>query len=217
MIKQVCTFHKDTYNLKSYKEFQHGKLIVHTEYDVNNNKTYFESNYGGEPRHWMKRKFDACSKNDDGNIIFYEDSNGLFRHIRHRGKRQIKIENRFTTQTKYDGKVIPYEIIDIKVGVKIEDLITDNVFTLIANREVGTNYFYAESYVENSKYFTLKYSRFRFEEIYYQDSNDNRIIHVDEAHRITEYKDLIDEFNIVMCSENYRPDSREFRKFIPIY
>ena len=215
MIKQVCTFYEDTYNMKSYKEFHEGKLIVHTEYDVNNNKTYFESNYDNEPRHWLKRKYDECSKNSDGRIIFYEDSNGLFRYVRHRGNRQIKIENQFTTQTKYDGKVIPYEIIDIKVGFAD----ADNVFTLRANREVGTNYFYAESYVENSKYFTLKYSRFRFDEIYYQDSNmfGNRIIHVDEAYRISEYKDLIDEFNIIMCSKYYRPDSREFRKFIPIY
>ena len=64
MIKQVCTFHKDTYNLKSYKEFLEGKLIVHTEYDVNNNQTYFESNYDNEPRFWFRRKFANGVKNN---------------------------------------------------------------------------------------------------------------------------------------------------------
>jgi len=215
MIKQVCTFHKDTYNLKSYKEYLEGKLIVHTEYDVNNNKTYFESNYGDEPRFWFRRKFASGCKNDTGNIVMYEDSKGEFKYIRYEGKRRISIMNKFGKQTKFDGKEIPMEEIQINVTYDSVEL-----FTLKASRVVGTEVFYAYSYMEKSNYFTLKYSSFRFDEIYYQDSSlngYNRIIHVDEAHRITEYKDLMSEFNIIMCSKNYRPDSIGFRKFIPIY
>ena len=214
MIKQVCTFHKDTYNLKSYKEFQHGKLIVHTEYDVNNNKTYFESNYGGEDKFWYKRKFDATTINECGEILMYEDSNGKLKHIRHHGRITTKIENSFVSKLKYDESNVFYEVIQINVS---ED--SYGLFELRATREVGTKNFYAESYIEISRYFTLKYSRFKFDEIYYQDKDrrNNRIIHVEEAHIISEYKDLMHEFNIIMCSENYRPDSREFRKFIPIY
>lgn len=215
MIKQVCTFYEDTYNLKSYKEFLEGKLIVHTEYDVNNNKTYFESNYGSEPRFWMKREFASGSKNDNGHIIMYEDSHGEFKYVRYKGKRRISITNKFAKQTKFDGKEIPIE--EIEINVTLDSI---QIFELKASRFVGTEVFYAYSYIEKSNYFTLKYSSFRFDEIYYQDASlngHNRIIHVDEAHRITEYKDLMYEFNIIMCSKNYRPDSREFRKFIPIY
>ena len=38
MIKQECTFYPETYNIKSYKEFNDDNLIVHTEYDEDNNK-----------------------------------------------------------------------------------------------------------------------------------------------------------------------------------
>jgi hypothetical protein len=214
MIKQICTFYEDTYNIKSHKEYLDNKLIVHTEYDVNNNKIYFESNYGDEPRFWHKRKFADNVKNECGEIIMYEDSTGKIRHIRHNGSVKTTIENSFISKLKYDESNVFYEVIQIIVSENNYGL-----FELRATREVGTKYFYAESYIENSRYFTLKYSRFKFDEIYYQDKDrrNNRIIHVDEAHRISEYKDLMYEFNIIMCSENYRPDSREFRKFIPIY
>jgi hypothetical protein len=214
MIKQVCTFHKDTYNLKSYKEYLEGKLIVHTEYDVNDNKIYFESNYGDEPRYWYKRKFADNVKNECGETIMYEDSTGKIRHIRHHGRITTKIENSFISKLKYNESNVFYEVIQINVSENNYGL-----FELRATREVGTKNFYAESYIENSRYFTLKYSRFKFDEIYYQDKHmrNNRIIHVEEAHRISEYAHLMYEFNIIMCSENYRPDSREFRKFIPIY
>jgi hypothetical protein len=215
MIKQVCTFHKDTYNLKSYKEYLEGKLIVHTEYDVNNNKIYFESNYGDEPRFWFRRKFASGCKNDTGHIVSYEDSNGEFKYVRYEGKRRISIVNEFSKKIKYDSSLVHYENIEINVTYDSIEL-----FTLKASKEIDTDCYYAVSYVEKSNYFTLKYSSVRFDEIYYQDSTlngNNRIIHVDEAHRITEYKDLMSEFNIIMCSKNYRPDSREFRKFIPIY
>ena len=214
MIKQVCTFYEDTYNMKSYKEFNEGKLIVHTEYDVNNNQTYFESNYGGEPRYWMKRKFAKGCKDNTGDIIFYENSNGDFKYIRDKGKRRISIKNKFGVETKFDGKQIPIEWIEITC-LSVDGM---SLFELNASRVVGTPHFYANHYKENGKYFKLEYVRVRFEEIYYHDASDKRqIIHVDEAQRITEYKDLMEEFNIIMCSERYRPNSREFRKFIPIY
>ena len=213
MIKQVCTFYEDTYNIKSHKEYLDNKLIVHSEYDVNNNKIYFESNYGDEDNFWYKRNFADNVKNECGEIIMYEDSTGKIRHIRHNGSVKTTIQNSFISKLNYQEYVM-LEVIQIIVS---ED--SYGLFELRATREAGTKKFYAESYIENSRNFTLKYSRFKFDEIYYQDKDrrNNRIIHVDEAHRITEYKDLMYEFNIIMCSKNYRPDSREFRKFIPIY
>ena len=95
-----------------------------------------------------------------------------------------------------------------------------SLFDLNASRVVGTPHFYANHYKENGNYFTLEYARVRFEEIYYHDASlgdKRKIIHVDEAQRVTEYKDLMYEFNIIMCSKYYRVDSRDFRTFIPRY
>ncbi len=214
MVKQVCTFYKDNYNLKSYKEYINGKLIVHSEYDLNNNKIYFESNYGDEPRFWYKRKFSANTKNELGEIIMYEDSEGKFKHIRYEGKKRIIISNSFVHLTRYDSRIIELEIIEINVAY-----CNRTIFKLKASKDVNSNYYYADSYEENSNYFTLNYARAYFEEIYYHDASldSRKIIHVDEAYRITEYKDLLNEFNIIMHSKYYRPDSRGFRKFIPKY
>lgn len=214
MIKQVCTFYKDNYNLKSYKEYLNGKLIVHSEYDVNNNKIYFESNYGNEPRFWYKRKFADGVKSEFGEIVMYEDSNGEFKYIRYEGKRRISIMNNFSRKIKYDGSRINYE--NIEINVTYDNI---EIFKLKASKEIGTDSYYAESYEEKSNYFTLNYARVHFEEIYYHDASldSRKIIHVDEAYRITEYKNLLNEFNIIMHSKYYRPDSRGFRKFIPKY
>ena len=116
MIKQVCTFYEDTYNMKSYKEFLEGKLIVHSEYDVNNNKIYFESNYSDEDKFWYKRKFDATTINECGEILMYEDSNGKLKHIRHHGRITTKIENSFISKLKYDESNVFYEVIQINVS-----------------------------------------------------------------------------------------------------
>lgn len=212
MTIQEAKYNPTTHQLEEYKEYHDGKLILHTVYDENNNKIFFEDGDG----YWYRRKFAKGSKDDTGVIEFYEDSDGKFRYIRWKGKRRILIQNKFGKETKFDGNEIPTEWIEI-TSLSVDG---KSLFDLNASRVVGTPHFYANHYKENGNYFTLEYARVRFEEIYYHDASlgdKRKIIHVDEAQRITEYKDLMYEFNIIMCSKYYRVDSRDFRKYIPIY
>lgn len=210
MIRQEAKYNKETYQLEEYKEFFDGKLIFHTVYDENNNSIFHEDCDG-----WMRRKFAKGCKDNTGVIEFYEDSDGKFRYIRWKGKRRILIQNKFGVVTTFDGNEIPTEWIEI-TSLSVDGM---SLFDLNASRVVGTPSFYANHYKENGNYFTIEYARTRFEEIYYHDASlqDRKIIHVDEAQRITEYKDLMYEFNIIMCSKNYRTDSKSFRTFIPRY
>ena len=211
MTSQEAKYNPITYQLEEYKEYFDGNLILHTVYDENNNSIFH-----GDCDGWMRRKFAKGCKNNTGEIVMYEDSNGGFRYVRWHGKRKTLIKNKFGKETKFDGREIPTEWIEINV------VTTDgmSLFELNASRVVGTPHFYANHYKENGNYFTIEYARTRFEEIYYHDASlgdKRKIIHVDEAQRITEYKHLMYEFNIIMCSKSYRVDSRSFRTFIPRY
>jgi hypothetical protein len=211
MIRQEAIYNKETYQLEDYKEYYNGKLILHTVYDENNNQIFYEDG----DNFWFRRKFAKGCKNNTGDIIMFEDSSGLFRYVRWHGKRKIAIKNKFETLRRYDGALVPTEFIEVNVENGGYSL-----FDLNASRVVGMPHYYANFYKERGGVFTLEYARVRFEEIYYNDASlgdTRRIIHVDEAQRITDYKDLMYEFNIIMCSKNYRPDSRDFRKYIPNY
>lgn len=205
MIRQECTFHEDTYNLKSYKEFLDNKLIVHSEYDSNNNKIYYETNYPNEPSYWKKLEFSKSK------LIGFIDSKGYFSYHRLHGRREISIKNEFDY---IRNNADLHEKLFIKVLTGF-----DVIFELKAVRKIGENYFYAESYVEKSKGFMLMYNSLHFEEIYYQENGHygKKIIHVDAAKGLTEYKNLLDEFNVILCSKRYRPETRAFREFKPIY
>jgi len=214
MIKQVCTFHEHTFNIKSYKEYHNGVLIVHTEHDENKNKIYFESNYGNEKNSWFRRKFESGSENDNGEIIFYENSDGSFFDIRYIDGKKIRIKNEFYDSQTYDGIKIKNESIFINVSLGNKE-----IFNLFGSREIGCEKFNTISFEENNEDFQISYNSKHFDEIYYEDASiyNRKIIHVDEATRLTKYKKILDEFNITMSSKKYRPELKEFRKFIPRY
>ena len=219
MIKQICTFYEDTYKIKSYSEFFDSRLIVYAVYDKDNNKIYFETNYIGQERFWFKKQFAQGVKNENGPVEVYEDSNGVFKTQYFKGRKIYNIDKKKVINTFYDGSKIIKDVINIDVSVGGSVGKPKLLFSLQASkREEEINY-YADFYNEKNDKLTLEYYPSRFNEIYYHDFTlPNRvIIHVDEANKITEYKDVIDEYNIILCSRNYRIESRDFRKFIPRY
>jgi hypothetical protein len=202
MIKQECTFYPETYNIKSYKEFNDDNLIVHTEYDEDNNKVYMEFNYPDKPTEWMRRKFKEGTKNENGEIVFYEDNKGIFKHVYYEKDVRISVKNGFDTinRLNYTKRI---ETVDVSING--DDL---NI-KFQAILEIDKDYlFYTNRYEHHSTYMSIEYNSGYFEEIYYKDLHNNKtIIHSDLLYDLFNYKWILDKYRIVLHSNNYRKDN----------
>jgi len=209
MIKQECTFYPETYNIKSYKEFNGDNLIVHTEYDENRNKIYMEFSYPNEPVQWIKRKFEEGTCNETGEIIWYEDEKGIFKHIFNENGNRIIVNNSFDTITRLVSGKQRFETITITIY-------GDNYFLeLKAVRNIYENdYFYfTEKYDFTGPYNKIEYNSSRFEEIYYEDEmNGKRIIHAELLYDLFPIKWLLQEYKINLHSKRYRPKNYFYRE-----
>ena len=211
MIRQECTYYPETFNLKSYKEYYDDNLIVHTEYDENRNKIYMELSYPNEPVQWMKRKFREGSYDDTGEVIWYEDEKGIFKHIYDENGSRIIVNNSFDTITRIINGKQRLETLTITIY-------GENYFLeLKAIRNITQDdcYFFTEKYDFNGPY-KIEYNSSWFEEIYYEDyMNGRRIIHAEMLYHLFPIKWLLQEYRINLHSKKYRVENRNFREFEP--
>ena len=65
MVSQEITYHPDTFNVKEYKEYHNGELIVHSKYDERKQQVYLYLAY--ENLEW-ERSFTEVSTNNNGMV-----------------------------------------------------------------------------------------------------------------------------------------------------
>ena len=211
MIRQECTYYPETYELKSYKEYYNDILILHTEYDENRNKVYMELSYPNEPVEWMKRKFKEGSHDDTGEVVWYENEKGIFKHIYYENGSKIIVKNSFDTITRIVFGKQRFETINITIY-------GDNYFLeLKAVRNICENdcFYFTRKYDFTGPY-KIEYNSSWFEEIYYEDEmNGKKIIHAELLYDLFPIKWLLDEYKIKLHSEKYRPKNWFCREYRP--
>lgn len=205
MIRQETKYNKETYQLEEYKEYHDGVLVTHIKHDEKNNTIYsFNGNFSWE------RKYADGTKNNRGEQIYYKDSNGMLIDRRTHDNFvdiSIKIEPMSINNQQYMELLVEWENAS---GCR---------YTLKAYKEKNDSVFHTKFFEERTTQYTLSYNSNIFEEMYYQHITDTkrRIIHHDVAYDMTNFKWLLEEFNVVLHSKRYRVELRNFRDFVPIY
>jgi hypothetical protein len=205
MIRQESKYNKETYQLEEYKEYYNDVLVKHTKQDENNNTIFcFNGVFS-----WECRYVDG-TVNNRGQQVYYKDSRGMLIDRRTHGDFvdvKIKIEPQTSNHQKYMELSVEWENIS---GCR---------YKLIAYKENGDTSFYTKFFEEKYPQYTISYNCMVFEEMYYQYLTlpTRRIIHHDVAYDMTNFKWLLEEFNVVLHSKRYRVELRNFREFVPIY